>query len=103
MASSLTEFVVSYGKLDDEPVELVEALIGSAREYLSSSGIKPGLETIGLYKLAVAGIVAHWHENRAAVDQTAPKDFEPGIRLIINQLKRENQIMDAVGGDAQCD
>lgn len=95
MDAVLTEFVVQYGKLEEETESVVTALIGAAETYLAGAGISPETAAPALYNLAVAGIVSHWHENRAAVDQSSPKDFEPGIRLIINQLKRDSQIVDA--------
>lgn len=100
MTDALRDFAVAYGKLDEEPAPVVDALIAAAESYLASSGILPELAQPSLYNLAVAGITAHYHENRAAVDQTAPKDFEPGLRLIINGLKRECEIALATGGAA---
>lgn len=93
MAAVPMEFVVSYGKLEEESEDVVSALIDAAEDYLAGAGVTPELAAASLYNLAVAGIVSHWHENRAAVDQSSPNDFEPGIRLIINQLKRNCEIV----------
>lgn len=101
MAASQREFVVNYGKLQDEPAELIDALIAAAENYLANSGILPELAPQPLYDLAVAGITAHYNENRAAVDQSSPRDFESGLRLIINGLKRECEVATAAGG-AEC-
>lgn len=101
MADTLRDFVVAYGKLDEEPDPIVDTLIDAAESYLTSSGVLPELAPPPLYNLVVAGITAHYHENRAAVDQSAPKDFEPGLRLIINRLKLECEIALAAGG-AEC-
>lgn len=87
------EFVVSYGKLEEESEDVVSALINAAEEYLAGAGVTPELASASLYNIAVAGIVSHWHENRAAVDKSSPDDFEPGIRLVINQLKRNCEIV----------
>ena len=93
MAAAPMAFVVSYGKLEEESEEVVAALMDAAEDYLAGAGVTPTLAPASLYNLAVAGIVAHWHENRAAVDDSAPEDFEPGIRLVINQLKRECEVV----------
>lgn len=93
MASVPMEFVVSYGKLEEESESVVSTLIAAAEDYLAGAGVTPELAAASLYNLAVAGIVTHWHENRAAVDKTSPEDFEPGIRLIINQLKRNCEVV----------
>lgn len=97
MTAEQREFVVNYGKLHEETPELIDALIEAAVGYLDGSGIAPELAQPAVYNVALAGIVAHYHENRAAVEQSPPKDFEPGVRLIINQLKRECQIARATG------
>ena len=93
MAYVPMEFVVSYGKLEDESEPVISGLIAAAEEYLAGSGITPELASTSLYNLAVAGIVTHWHENRAAIDKSSPDDFEPGIRLVINQLKRNCEVV----------
>lgn len=95
---ALRDFAVAYAKLDEEPDAIIDALVAAAEGYLANSGISPELAQPELYSLAVAGITAHYHENRAAVDQSAPKDFEPGLRLILNGLKRECEIARATGG-----
>lgn len=100
MACVPIEFVVSYGKMEEESETVVAALIDAAEEYLAGAGVTPELAAASLYNLAVAGIVSHWHENRAAVDQSSPDDFEPGIRLVINQLKRNCEIASIL--DAGC-
>lgn len=91
------EFVVSYGKLEEESEDVVTALVDAAEDYLAGAGVTPELAAASLYNLAVAGIVTHWHENRAAVDKTSPDDFEPGVRLVINQLKRNCEIVSILG------
>lgn len=83
------EFVRAYGKIEEDPDELVQTLTNMAEDYLAGAGITPGLAKASLYKVAVAGIALHFHENRVAVDQTSPKDFEPGLRWVINQLKQD--------------
>lgn len=93
MAYAPMELVVSYGKLEEESKDVVSAMIDAAEEYLAGAGVLPELASPSLYNLAVAGIVTHWHENRAAVDKTSPDDFEPGVRLVINQLKRNCQVV----------
>lgn len=88
MAVVSAAYVRAYGRFeDDEPEELVDSLIDAAEAYLDNAGITPAAADASLYKLAVAGIVLHWHDNRCAVDGSAPPDFEPGIRKTINQLK----------------
>lgn len=88
MAVVSAAYVRAYARIeDDEPDELVTSLIDAAEAYLDNAGISPITADDSLYKLAVAGIVLHWHDNRCAVDGSAPPDFEPGIRKIINQLK----------------
>lgn len=93
MSAVPMEFVVNYGKLEEESEDVVSALIDAAEDYLAVAGVTPELAAASLYNLAVAGIVTHWHENRAAVDKTSPNDFEPGIRLVINQLKRSCEVV----------
>ena len=93
MATVPMDFVVNYGKLEEESEDVVSALIDAAEDYLAVAGVTPELAAASLYNLAVAGIVTHWHENRAAVDKTSPNDFEPGIRLVINQLKRSCEVV----------
>lgn len=100
MAAVPMELVVSYGKLEEESEDVVSALIDSAEAYLADAGVTPELAAASLYNLAVAGIVTHWHENRAAVDKTSPDDFDPGVRLVINQLKRSCEIVSIL--DTSC-
>lgn len=87
MAYVPIEFVRAYGKIEEDPDELVQALTDAAENYLAGAGVTPELASLSLYQLAVAGIALHFHTNRVAVDQASPKDFEPGIRKIINQLE----------------
>ena len=88
MAYVPLEDVKSYGRIDgDEDDALLAGLTGAAEEYLSNAGVTPENASASLYQLAVKGIVLHWYENRAAVDGGSPKDFEPGVRMVINQLK----------------
>ena len=89
MAYVPIEFVRAYGKIEEDPDELVQALTDAAENYLAGAGITPELASLSLYQLAVAGVAMHFHENRVAVDQTSPKDFEPGVRWVINQLKQD--------------
>lgn len=100
MAIVPLEFVVSYGKLEEESEEVISTLIAAAEDYLVGAGITSEYASAALYNIAVAGIVSHWHENRAAVDQSSPKDFEPGIRLAINQLKRDCELVSIL--DTSC-
>lgn len=93
MACVPLDFVVRYGKLEEEDPIVVSGLIDAAEAYLAGAGITPEYASAALYKIAVAGITIHFHENRAAVDQTSPNDFEPGIRLVINQLKQDCEIV----------
>lgn len=93
MAYVPVEFVANYGKLEDESEDVVYALIDAAEAYLENAGVVPENSPAALYNLAVAGIATHWHENRAAVDQTSPNDFDAGIRLVINQLKRSCEVV----------
>lgn len=100
MATAPMDFVVNYGKLEEESESVVATLIDAAEDYLAGAGVTPELAAASLYNLAVAGIVTHWHENRAAVDKTSPDDFEPGVRLVINQLKRNCEIVSIL--DTSC-
>lgn len=93
MAYAPVAFVVSYGKLENESEDVIAALIDAAEAYLENAGVMPEHSPAALYNLAVAGIATHWHENRAAVDQTSPNDFDAGIRLVINQLKRSCEVV----------
>ena len=93
------EFVRSYGKIEEDPDELVQALTDAAEEYLAGAGVTPDLARPSLYQLAVAGIASHFHENRVAVDQTSPKDFEPGVRWTINQLKQDCGVLSILDND----
>lgn len=89
MAYVPIEFVRAYGKLEEDPDELVQALTDMAEDYLAGAGVTPELARASLYNVAVSGIALHFRENRVAVDQTSPKDFEPGLRWVINQLKQD--------------
>lgn len=100
MAHVPLDFVVSYGKLEEESEDIVSGLIDAAEAYLTGAGVTPEHASAALYNIAVAGIVTHWHENRAAVDQSSPKDFDPGIRLAINQLKRDCELVSIL--DTSC-
>ena len=93
MAYVPIEFVRAYGKLEEDPDELVQALIDMAEDYLAGAGVTPERAKPSLYNFAVSGIALHFRENRVAVDQTSPKDFEPGVRWVINQLKRDCDIL----------
>ena len=97
MAFVPLEFVVSYGKLEEESEDFVTSLIDAAESYLAGAGVLPDHAASALYYVAVAGIVTHWHENRASVDQTSPTDFNAGVRLIINQLKRDCELVSNLG------
>lgn len=82
-----------YARIDgDADDALVSDLIDAAELYLSDAGIEVGPAPVALYRLAVCGLVAHWYDNRAAVDTSSPPDFEPGLRKLINQLKDNCQI-----------
>ncbi len=96
MAYVPIEFVRACGKIEEDPDELVQALTDAAENYLAGAGITPELASASLYNVAVSGIVLHWHENRVAVDRNAPEDFEPGIRLIINQLKQDCGVLSSL-------
>lgn len=100
MAYVPIEFVRAYGKIEEDPDELVQALIDAAEDYLAGAGVMPDLARPAIYNLAVSGIVLHWHENRVAVDQTFPTDFGAGIRGIINQLKQDCEVLSIL--DIQC-
>lgn len=101
MAYVPLEDVKSYGRIDgDEDDALLVGFTEAAEEYLANAGVTPESASASLYQLAVKGIVLHWYENRTAVDSGSPKDFEPGIRLVINQLKCASEIMSNL--DASC-
>lgn len=99
MTADLLKYIRDYGKYDEtEEDSLLSSLGTAAEEYLAGGGVRVELVPYNLYKLAVAGIVLHWHDNRAAVSGSAPpSDFEPGIRTVINQLKLKS-IRRAEGG-----
>lgn len=81
------DLVKEYVRSNDEDDDLVRGLITTAEEYLLGAGVAPDAAPYALYEFAIKGIVLHWYENRAAVDTSSPRDFEPGIRTVINQLK----------------
>ena len=88
MADGLMEYVLSYGRFeDDEPPELIQGLTDAAVAYLDGAGVTEELSPAALYKLAVGGIVLDWHDKRGPADAADPKDFSTGTRLVINQLK----------------
>lgn len=93
------EEVKAYVKSEPDDDALVRDLIPAAEAYLKNGGVNKEQVDSALYVLAVKGIVLHWYDNRNATGTSDPHDFAIGTRHIINQLKRESEIMQVSNSD----
>lgn len=86
--------VKAYMKAPDDDDDIIKVLYAAARIYLKKGGaVKPD-EDPELYTLALWSLTLHYYDHRDAVGDEAA--IPPGLRLIINQLKQDGEILESI-------
>lgn len=90
----MLEYIKNYLRVDyDEDDELIELLIGSAKEYIIDA-IGYYDEDISRMKLLVAILCCEWYNNRGYVNtsstQTVSENIKRTVESMLNQLRYVN-------------